>query len=58
MLLQEGIKHWLGGPAGWQEGDTATVVDNGNGSYTVTDLQLGQSITIDHTIPLASAEIW
>ncbi len=58
MLLQEGIEHWLGSPAGWQEGDTATVVDNGNGSYTVTDLQLGQSITIDHAIPLASAAIW
>jgi hypothetical protein len=57
-LLQEGIDGWLGSPAGWQEGDMASVVDNGNGSYTVTNQRLGQSVTIDHSIPLASAAVW
>jgi hypothetical protein len=57
-LLQEGINGWLGSPAGWEEGDMASVVDNGNGSYTVTDQRLGQSVTIDHSIPLASAAVW
>jgi hypothetical protein len=57
-LLQEGIDTWLGSPAGWQEGDAASVMDNGNGTYDVTDLTLGQTITIDHPIPLESAAIW
>jgi hypothetical protein len=56
-LLQDGIDTWLGSPAGWQEGDMASVVDNGDGTYTVTNLTLGQSITIDHPIPVASAEV-
>ncbi len=57
-LLQEGIDTWLGSPAGWQEGDGAIVMDNGNGTYTVTDMMLNQSIVIDHPIPLASAAVW
>ncbi len=58
MLLQEGIDHWLGGPAGWQEGDMASVRDNGDGTYTVADLSQGLTITINQPIPLASAAIW
>ncbi len=57
-LLQEGIDGWLGSPAGWEEGDMASVVDNGDASYTVTNQRLGQSVTIHHSIPLASAAIW
>lgn len=57
-LLAEGISTWLGSPAGWQEGDGAIVMDNGNGSYTVTNVRLNQSITINHPIPLASAAVW
>jgi hypothetical protein len=57
-LLQEGIDTWLGSPSGWQEGDAAVVVDSGNGTYDVTDLTVGQTITIDHPIPLESAAIW
>ncbi len=33
MLLAEGISTWLGSPAGWQEGDMATVMNNGSGTY-------------------------
>lgn len=58
MLLQEGIDVWLGSPAGWEEGDPANVMDNGDGTYTVTNLRLFQSLTIDHPVPLASAAIW
>jgi hypothetical protein len=29
MVLQEGIDVWLGSPVGWQEGDMASVSDNG-----------------------------
>lgn len=58
VLLQEGIDTWLGSPAGWQEGNMASVADNGNGTYTVTNLTLGQTVTIDHPIPLASAALW
>jgi hypothetical protein len=58
MLLEEGIEGWLGGPAGWEEFDMATVVDNGDGTHTVTNLRLGDSITIDHPVPLASAAVW
>ena len=57
-LLAEGISTWLGSPAGWQEGDGAIVMDNGNGTYTVTNVRLNQSITINHPIPLASAAVW
>ena len=57
-LLQEGIDTWLGSPAGWQEGDMAGVVNNGNGTYTVTNMTRGGSVTLDHPIPLASAAVW
>jgi hypothetical protein len=57
-LLQEGIDNWLGSPSGWSEGDMATVVDDGNGSYDVTDMTYGQTITIGHPIPLESAAVW
>lgn len=57
-LLQEGIDTWLGGPTGWSEGDMAMVTSNGDGSYTVTNMTLGESVTIDQPIPLASAAVW
>jgi hypothetical protein len=58
MLLQEGIEKWLGNPVGWQEGDMALVADNGDGTYTVTNLRLLQQIVIDNPIPLASGAVW
>lgn len=64
MLLQEGIQHWLGSPAGWQEGDMAVVTSNGDGTYTVTDMALTassgltQQVVIKSPIPLASGAIW
>ncbi len=58
MLLAEGISTWLGNPAGWNEGDMASVVNNGNGTYTVINLTQNLTITIDHPIPLASAAVW
>ncbi|MBI1819396.1 MAG: hypothetical protein HYR81_03615 [Nitrospirae bacterium] len=58
MLLQEGITDWLGSPSGWTEGDMTTVVSNGDGTYTVTDLRLAVSIIINHPVPLASAAAW
>ena len=57
-LLQEGIDTWLGGPAGWYEDDAAMVTNNGDGTYTVTNLTRGLTVTIDHPIPLASAAVW
>jgi hypothetical protein len=57
-LLSEGIGAWLGSPAGWTEGDGAVVMDNGDGTYNVTDVRLGRTITLDHSIPLASAAVW
>lgn len=57
-LLSEGISTWLGSPAGWQEGDGAMVVNNGNGTYTVTNARLMTSVTINRPIPLASAAVW
>jgi hypothetical protein len=57
-LLTEGIETWLGNPDGWNEGDGAVVMDNGDGTYTVTNMMINQSIVIDHPIPLASAAIW
>jgi hypothetical protein len=58
VLLGEGIKTWLGDPDGWEEFNMATVTNNNNGSYTVTNITLGESITIDDPIPLASAAVW
>jgi hypothetical protein len=57
-LLSEGIATWLGSPSGWEEGDGALVVNNGDGTYTVTNARLMESITINHPIPLASAAVW
>jgi hypothetical protein len=57
-LLAEGIATWLGSPAGWSEGDMAMVVSNGDGTYAVTDVTIGKTITINHPIPLASAALW
>jgi len=58
MLLSEGISAWLGSPAGWQEGDMASVVSNGNGYYTVTNMRLNEQVEINSSIPLASAAAW
>jgi hypothetical protein len=57
-LLAEGIETWLGSPAGWEEGDGAMVEDNGDGTYTVTNARLMESITINEPVPLASAAVW
>lgn len=57
-LLAEGIERWLGSPTGWQEGDMAVVARNGDGSYTVTNVRLGEQIVIDSPIPLASGAVW
>lgn len=57
-LLAEGIETWLGSPAGWEEGDGAMVEDNGDGTYTVTNARLMESITINGPVPLASAAVW
>lgn len=58
VLLSEGISTWLGSPAGWQEGDMASVVNNGNGSYSVTNMRLNEQVEIHSPIPLASAAAW
>lgn len=58
VLLAEGISTWLGSPSGWSEFDMANVVNNGDGTYTVMNLTLGESVTISQPIPLASAAIW
>jgi hypothetical protein len=64
VLLSEGISTWLGGPAGWTEGDIAVVTNNGDGTYTVHNMGPMMapadkgSITIDHAVPLASAAVW
>ncbi len=57
-LLAEGISTWLGSPAGWEEGDMAMVVNNGDGTYDVMNMTHPGTVTIDHPIPLASAAIW
>lgn len=58
VLLGEGIENWLGSPDGWNEFDMATVVDNGDGTYTVYNMTVDESITIDLPIPVASAVFW
>lgn len=63
-LLAEGISTWLGSPAGWEEGDMANVINNGDGTYTVMNMGPMMnpidkgSVTIDQPIPLASAAVW
>ncbi len=58
VLLAEGIATWLGSPGGWQEGDMAKVVNNGDGTYTVVNLTRFDQVVIHHSIPLASAAVW
>jgi hypothetical protein len=61
VLLQEGVDTWLGSANvyGWAEGTIVSVMNNGNGTYTVANLMdASQSVTIDHSIPLASAAVW
>jgi hypothetical protein len=58
VLLAEGISTWLGSPAGWEEFDMAQVVNNGDGTYAITNLTRGGSVTIAQPIPMASAAAW
>jgi hypothetical protein len=58
VLLAEGISTWLGSPAGWEEGDMASVTNNGDGTYTVFNMTRGESVTVNFPIPLASAAVW
>lgn len=65
MILSEGIDRWLGGNAGFHEGDVVTVAPNGNGTSTVsvvgsmmTPGDIGDTLTIAGSIPLASGAIW
>jgi hypothetical protein len=58
VILQEGIDHWLGGAAGFTEGDMVTVTSKGGGSYTVADMTSGATVTINDPIPLASGAVW
>lgn len=64
VLLSEGISTWLGSLAGWTEGDIAVVSNNGDGIYTVHNMGPVMapadkgSVTIDHSVPLASAAVW
>ncbi|MFN8629271.1 MAG: hypothetical protein U0838_02830 [Chloroflexota bacterium] len=65
MILAEGITRWLGGAAGFSEGDMVSVAINADGTSTVTVVgsmmtpqDVGDSITIQGTVPLASGVIW
>lgn len=65
MILAEGITRWLGGAAGFSEGDVVTVALNGDGTSTVTVVgsmmtpqDVGDAVTIGGTIPLAAGAIW
>jgi hypothetical protein len=58
VILQEGIDRWLGGAAGFTEGDMVTVTSNGNGTYTVADMTSGATVTTNSPIPLASDAVW
>ena len=65
MILSEGITRWLGGSAAFHEGDVLTVTINADGTSTVTVVgsmmtpgDIGSSLTIQGTIPLASGAIW
>jgi hypothetical protein len=63
-LLSEGIDTWLtpyvisGSTNGWEEGNAAMVMDNGDGTYTVHNMTRNSDIVIDQAIPLASAAVW
>ena len=65
MILAEGVTRWLGGSTAFHEGDMLTVAINGDGTSTVTVVgsmmtpgDIGNSLTIGGTIPLASGVIW
>lgn len=61
VLLQEGVDTWIGSANvyGWAEGTLVSVMNNGNGPYTVTNLMdTSQSVVINHTILVASAAVW
>jgi hypothetical protein len=63
VLLGEGIDNYIApntgsDVSGWEEFQPATVVDNGDGTYTVTNLPLGEMVTIDSPIPLAAGVFW
>jgi hypothetical protein len=65
MVLSEGISAWLGNDPGFHEGDVVTVANNHNGTFTVTVTgsmmtpgDIGNSVTINGSIPLASGAIW
>lgn len=65
MILSEGITRWLGGAAGFNEGDMVAVAINADGTSTVTVVgsmmtpqDIGNAVTIQGTIPLASGAIW
>ena len=64
-ILSEGITRWLSDSPLFHEGDMVSVVNLGNGTYSVTVVgsmmtpeDIGNSVTIDHPIPLASGAIW
>lgn len=57
-ILIEGIDVWLGGAAGFSEGDTVHVTINSDGTTTVHDANTGAVVTIVGTIPMASALFW
>lgn len=61
VLLQEGVDTWIGSANvfGWSEGTMVSVMNNGNGTYMIVNLNnAGETVTIDHSIPLASAAVW
>lgn len=65
MILFEGITRWLGGSTLFHEGDMVSVAVNADGTSTVTVVgsmmtpgDIGNSIAIGGTIPLASGAIW
>lgn len=49
VLLGEGIDNWIkrfGNTTGWEEFDPATVIDDGDGSCTVSDLKVEAVVTM------------
>jgi hypothetical protein len=64
VILQEGIDRWLGGAAGFNEGDMVSVTSNGSG-YTATVIlsmmhpeDIGSTVYLAAPIPLESAAVW